>query len=71
MADNSGAVHKGEWFLGQKNGYGEVSYSNGDAFKGYFHNDLKHGTGNFTRGPSNHNYVYVEGWLKGGVGENR
>jgi len=41
----SGATYKGEFFNGQRNGYGVQTWKDGSLYKGEFLNDMRHGLG--------------------------
>ena len=46
--DENGESYKGEWYNGNKEGYGEYTFSSGDSYKGNWKNSKKHGIGIYT-----------------------
>ena len=43
--DREGSSYNGGWKAGYFHGYGELTYSNGTVYKGYFHRGKRHGKG--------------------------
>ena len=53
--NETGNLYKGEFKNGQKDGFGEMCYYNGDKYIGEFYHDELHGKGKYI---SNNGYVY-------------
>ena len=49
MEYHSGAVYKGLWLNGEKQGEGELHTAEGHLYKGLFLADKQHGDGKFTK----------------------
>lgn len=45
-----GSSYEGSWYYNLMQGFGVLTYPNGDTYSGYFMNGLKHGWGKYTSG---------------------